>query len=158
MIVASGHAAVIMRLGRYLRTQGEGRTVLRPIADRVVAVVDLHEQQVPIIRQSFGTADGRAVTIDAAVRLQVFDAKAAALEVADYRRAVKQLTCTALRTIAAQLTVEQARASFGAITSQVRGVLAEVCGPWGIRIVGVQITAIEPVGHDGRYYPSEGKL
>jgi regulator of protease activity HflC (stomatin/prohibitin superfamily) len=138
-IVPPGHNAVISRLGRYSRTAEAGLTVLVPFADQVTAMVDMREQRLAFAPQPVRTADEFDVTIFPAVTLQVTDARAATFEIADYARAVEQLTATALRGVVGGLRREQVRSSRAWITTQVRPVLDDAIGRWGLRLGAVEI-------------------
>ncbi|MDT4949684.1 MAG: hypothetical protein QOJ37_2279, partial [Pseudonocardiales bacterium] len=45
-IVPQARAGVVERLGRYVRTQGPGLTLLLPFVDRMRPLIDLREQVV----------------------------------------------------------------------------------------------------------------
>jgi regulator of protease activity HflC (stomatin/prohibitin superfamily) len=90
------------------------------------------------------TSDNLTVAIDSVVYFQVTDARAASYEIANYIQAVEQLTITTLRNVVGSLNLEQALTSRDSINTQLRGVLDEATGPWGIRVARVEIKAIEP--------------
>ncbi len=143
-IVPQARAAVIERLGRYTRTQGPGLTVLVPFVDRMRPQIDLREQVVTFPPQPVITSDNLTVAIDSVIYYQVTDARAASYEIANYIQAVEQLTITTLRNVVGSLNLEQALTSRDSINTQLRGVLDEATGPWGIRVARVEIKAIEP--------------
>jgi regulator of protease activity HflC (stomatin/prohibitin superfamily) len=143
-IVPQANAAVVERLGRYVRTQGPGLTLLLPFVDRMRPLIDLREQVVSFPPQPVITSDNLTVAIDSVVYFQVTDARAASYEIANYIQAVEQLTITTLRNVVGALNLEQTLTSRDAINTQLRGVLDEATGPWGIRVARVEIKAIEP--------------
>jgi regulator of protease activity HflC (stomatin/prohibitin superfamily) len=143
-IVPQARAAVIERLGRYIRTQGPGLTVLVPFVDRMRPVIDLREQVVSFPPQPVITSDNLTVGVDSVVYFQVTDARAATYEIANYIQAVEQLTITTLRNVIGSLNLEQALTSRDEINSKLRGVLDEATGGWGIRVARVEIKAIDP--------------
>ena len=65
-------------------------------------------------------------------------------EIQNYIQAVEQLTITTLRNVVGALNLEQALTSRDSINTQLRGVLDEATGPWGIRVARVEIKAIDP--------------
>jgi regulator of protease activity HflC (stomatin/prohibitin superfamily) len=143
-IVPQARAGVVERLGRYVRTQGAGLTVLLPFVDRMRPLIDLREQVVSFPPQPVITSDNLTVAIDSVIYFQVTDPRAATYEIANYIQAVEQLTITTLRNVVGSLNLEQALTSRDSINTQLRGVLDEATGPWGIRVARVEIKAIDP--------------
>ncbi|MCU1657319.1 MAG: band 7 protein, partial [Pseudonocardiales bacterium] len=143
-IVPQARAAVIERLGRYVRTQGPGLTVLLPFVDRMRPMIDLREQVVSFPPQPVITSDNLTVAIDSVIYFQVTDPRAATYEIQNYIQAVEQLTITTLRNVVGSLNLEQALTSRDEINTKLRGVLDEATGPWGIRVARVEIKAIDP--------------
>jgi regulator of protease activity HflC (stomatin/prohibitin superfamily) len=143
-IVPQARAAVIERLGRYVRTQGAGLTLLLPFVDRMRPLIDLREQVVSFPPQPVITSDNLTVGVDSVIYFQVTDPRAASYEIANYIQAVEQLTITTLRNVIGSLNLEQALTSRDSINTQLRGVLDEATGPWGIRVARVEIKAIDP--------------
>ena len=84
------------------------------------------------------------MSIDTVVYFQVTDARAATYEIANYLGAVEQLTTTTLRNVVGGLNLEQALTSRDNINGQLRIVLDEATGKWGIRVGRVELKAIDP--------------
>jgi regulator of protease activity HflC (stomatin/prohibitin superfamily) len=143
-IVPQARAAVVERLGRYVRTQGPGVAVLVPFVDRMRPLIDMREQVVSFPPQPVITSDNLTVAIDSVIYFQVTDPRAASYEIQNYIQAVEQLTITTLRNVVGALNLEQALTSRDSINTQLRGVLDEATGPWGIRVARVEIKAIDP--------------
>src|SRR3954447_147031 len=143
-IVPQARAAVVERLGRYVRTATPGLTILVPFVDRMRPMLDLREQVVSFPPQPVITSDNLTVAIDSVIYFQVTDPRAATYEIQNYIQAVEQLTITTLRNVVGALNLEQTLTSRDSINSQLRGVLDEATGPWGIRVARVEIKAIEP--------------
>jgi regulator of protease activity HflC (stomatin/prohibitin superfamily) len=143
-IVPQARAGVVERLGRYVRTQGPGLTLLVPFVDRMRPLIDLREQVVSFPPQPVITSDNLTVGVDSVIYFQVTDPRAATYEIANYIQAVEQLTITTLRNVIGSLNLEQALTSRDEINSKLRGVLDEATGPWGIRVARVEIKAIDP--------------
>ncbi|MDQ1741931.1 MAG: hypothetical protein QOE23_270 [Pseudonocardiales bacterium] len=143
-IIPQARAAVVERLGRYTRTQGPGVAVLLPFVDRMRPLIDMREQVVSFPPQPVITSDNLTVGIDSVIYFQVTDPRAATYEIQNYIQAVEQLTITTLRNVVGSLNLEQTLTSRDGINTQLRGVLDEATGPWGIRVARVEIKAIEP--------------
>jgi regulator of protease activity HflC (stomatin/prohibitin superfamily) len=143
-IVPQATAGIIERLGRYQRTCTPGLTVLVPFVDRMRPLLDLREQVVSFPPQPVITEDNLVVGIDTVIYFQVTDARAATYEVANFIQAIEQLTVTTLRNVIGGLDLEATLTSRDQINGQLRGVLDEATGKWGIRVNRVEIKAIDP--------------
>ncbi|WP_225219064.1 SPFH domain-containing protein [Arthrobacter gallicola] len=143
-IIPQARAGVVERLGKYLRTLNPGLNILIPFVDRLLPLLDLREQVVSFPPQQVITEDSLVVSIDTVVYFQVTDARAATYEIANYIHAVEQLTTTTLRNVVGGLNLEEALTSRDRINGQLRGVLDEATGRWGIRVSRVELKAIEP--------------
>lgn len=143
-IIPQARARIVERLGRYHRTVTAGLTMVIPFIDRLSPIIDLREQVQPFPPQPVITEDNLVVNIDTVVYYQVTDPRAATYEIEDYIRAVEQLTTTTLRNVVGGLNLEEALTSRDQINGQLRGVLDEATGKWGIRVSRVELKAIEP--------------
>jgi regulator of protease activity HflC (stomatin/prohibitin superfamily) len=143
-IVPQARARNVERLGRYLRTLQPGLSFVIPYVDRVCPVIDLREQVVSFEPQPVITEDNLVVEIDTVLYFQVTDPRAAAYEIASYLQAVEQLTVTTLRNVVGSMDLERTLTSRDTINSQLRGVLDDATGKWGMRVNRVEIKAIDP--------------
>src|SRR5881398_1153042 len=143
-IVPQARAGVVERLGRYSRTLSAGLAIVVPFIDRIREMIDLREQVVSFQPQPVITEDNLVVSIDTVIYFQVTDPKAATYEVANYIQAIEQLTVTTLRNVIGGLDLEQTLTSRDQINAQLRGVLDEATGKWGIRVNRVELKAIDP--------------
>jgi regulator of protease activity HflC (stomatin/prohibitin superfamily) len=143
-IVPQARAGVIERLGRYHRTLNPGLAIVVPFMDRLRPLIDLREQVVSFPPQPVITEDNLVVNIDTVIYFQVNDPKAATYEIANYIQAIEQLTVTTLRNVIGGLALESTLTSRDEINGQLRGVLDEATGKWGIRVNRVELKAIDP--------------
>jgi regulator of protease activity HflC (stomatin/prohibitin superfamily) len=143
-IIPQATAGVVERLGRYHKTLLPGLNIVVPFVDRVRPLIDLREQVVSFPPQPVITEDNLVVSIDTVVYFQVTDARAATYEIANYLGAVEQLTTTTLRNVVGGLNLEEALTSRDEINGQLRIVLDEATGKWGIRVSRVELKAIDP--------------
>jgi regulator of protease activity HflC (stomatin/prohibitin superfamily) len=143
-IVPQARAGVVERLGRYSRTLNAGLAIVVPFIDRIREMIDLREQVVSFPPQPVITEDNLVVSIDTVIYFQVTDPKAATYEVANFIQAIEQLTVTTLRNVIGGLDLEETLTSRDQINTQLRGVLDEATGKWGIRVNRVEIKAIDP--------------
>jgi regulator of protease activity HflC (stomatin/prohibitin superfamily) len=145
-IVPQARAGVVERLGRYSRTLTPGLAIVVPFIDRIRDMIDLREQVVSFDPQPVITEDNLVVNIDTVIYFQVTDAKAATYEIADYIQGIEQLTVTTLRNVIGGIDLEETLTSRDNINAQLRGVLDEATGKWGIRVNRVELKAIDPPG------------
>jgi regulator of protease activity HflC (stomatin/prohibitin superfamily) len=143
-IVPQARAGVVERLGRYSRTLTPGLAIVVPFVDRIRDMIDLREQVVSFDPQPVITEDNLVVSIDTVIYFTVTDARAATYEIADYIQAIEQLTVTTLRNVIGGMALEKTLTSRDEINNQLRGVLDEATGKWGIRVNRVEIKAIDP--------------
>jgi regulator of protease activity HflC (stomatin/prohibitin superfamily) len=143
-IIPQARASVVERLGRYSRTLEPGLAIVVPFVDRVRPLIDLREQVVSFPPQPVITEDNLVVQIDSVIYYQVTDPKAASYEIANFIQAIEQLTVTTLRNVSGGMTLEQTLTSRDSINSELRIVLDEATGKWGVRVNRVELKAVDP--------------
>src|SRR6266516_2519289 len=143
-IVPQARAGVVERLGRYSRTLNAGLAIVVPFVDRIRDMIDLREQVVSFDPQPVITEDNLVVSIDTVIDFQVTDPKAATYEIANYIAGIEQLTVTTLRNVIGGMSLEDTLTSRDEINGQLRGVLDEATGKWGIRVNRVELKAVDP--------------
>jgi len=143
-IIPQAYSGVVERLGRYHKTLQPGLNILVPFIDRLRPLVDMREQVVSFPPQPVITEDNLVVSIDSVIFFQVTDARAATYEIANYLAGVEQLTVTTLRNVVGGLNLEEALTSRDNINGQLRVVLDEATGKWGLRVNRVELKAIDP--------------
>jgi regulator of protease activity HflC (stomatin/prohibitin superfamily) len=145
-IVPQSRAGVVERLGRYSRTLEAGLAIIVPFVDRLRPLIDLREQVVTFPPQPVITEDNLVVQIDTVIYFTVTEAKAVTYEVANPLQAIEQLTVTTLRNVIGGMSLEDALTSRDHINGQLRVVLDEATGKWGIRVNRVELKSIDPPG------------
>lgn len=143
-LIPQAEAAVIERLGRYSKTVSGQLTLLLPFVDKIRARVDLRERVVSFPPQPVITEDNLTVNIDTVVYFQVTSPQAAVYQISNYIVGVEQLTTTTLRNVVGGMTLEQTLTSRDSINAQLRGVLDEATGRWGLRVARVELRSIDP--------------
>ena len=144
VIVNQASTAIVERLGRFQRTLTPGLTILIPFVDRIRERVDMREQVASFPPQPVITEDNLVVSIDSVVYFQVTDPKAATYEISSFLLGIEQLTVTTLRNVIGSMDLEKTLTSRDQINGQLRGVLDEATGKWGIRVNRVELKAIDP--------------
>jgi regulator of protease activity HflC (stomatin/prohibitin superfamily) len=143
-VIPQARAGVVERLGRYSRTLTPGLTMVIPFIDRVRPLLDLREQAVSFEPQPVITEDNLVVNIDTVIYFQVTDPKSATYEIANQVNAIDLLTVTTLRNVIGGMTLEQTLTSRETINDQLRGILDEATGKWGIRVHRVELKSVDP--------------
>src|SRR6188508_1387108 len=143
-IVPQAKAGIVERLGRYQRTLPPGLALVVPFMDRVKPLIDLREQVVSFPPQPVITEDNLVVGIDTVIYFTVTDPRAATYEVANPLQAIEQLTVTTLRNVIGGMTLEDTLTSRDNVNQQLRAVLDEATGRWGIRVNRVELKSVEP--------------
>src|SRR5205814_96235 len=143
-IVPQANAGIIERLGRFHRTLSPGLAIVVPFIDRLRPLIDLREQVVSFKPQPVITEDNLVVSIDSVIYFQVTDPKSATYEIFNYIQAIEQLTVTTLRNVIGGMALEKTLTSRDEINGQLRGVLDDATGKWGIRVNRVELKAIDP--------------
>ena len=143
-IVPQARAGLVERLGRYQRTLDPGLAVIVPFVDRLRPLIDMREQVVSFPPQPVITEENLVINIDSVIYFQVTNPKDASYEIADYISGVEQLTVTTMRNLIGSMTLEETLTSRDQISAQLRGVLDEATGRWGIRVNRVELKSIDP--------------
>ena len=143
-VVPQSRALVIERLGKFHTVMFAGLHLVIPFLDRIASRVDLREQVTSFPPQPVITADNVVVSIDSVIYYQINDPMRATYEVVNYIQAIEQLTVTTLRNVIGSLDLEATLTSRDSINTQLRGVLDEATGRWGIRVNRVELKAIDP--------------
>jgi regulator of protease activity HflC (stomatin/prohibitin superfamily) len=143
-IIPQARARNVERFGRYTKTLQPGMNMIIPFIDRVKSMIDLREQVVSFTGQRVITEDNLVVSIDTVLFFQVTDPRAADYEIVNYIQAIEQLTATMLRSVIGSMDLEKTLTSRETINTQLRGVLDDASGKWGIRVTRVEIRTIDP--------------
>ena len=143
-VIPQARAGVVERLGRYSRTLEPGLTIITPFIDRVKPLVDLREQVVNFSPQSVITEDNVVVGIETVLYFTITDPRSASYEIANPLQAIEQLTVTTLRNVIGGLTLEKTLTARENVNTELRVVLDEATGKWGIRINRVEIKSVDP--------------
>ncbi|RZS43714.1 regulator of protease activity HflC (stomatin/prohibitin superfamily) [Herbihabitans rhizosphaerae] len=144
LVIPQSQSAVVERLGKFRTVATAGLNFLVPFLDRVRERLDLREQVVSFPPQPVITQDNLTVSIDTVVYFQVTDSRSAVYEISNYIVGVEQLTTTTLRNVVGGMSLEETLTSRDSINSQLRGVLDEATGRWGIKVNRVELKAIDP--------------
>ena len=143
-VVQQSRAYVIERLGAFHAVWGVGIHFKIPFIERVAKNVSLKEQVVDFAPQPVITKDNVTMQIDTVLYFQITDPKLYAYGVENPMTAIENLTATTLRNIIGDLELDQSLTSRDHINTQMRAILDEATGPWGIKVNRVELKNIMP--------------
>ncbi|WP_158744781.1 SPFH domain-containing protein [Acidisphaera sp. L21] len=138
--------AVVLRLGRFHAIKGPGLVLVIPLLDQVAVTVDMRVETTTITAEQALTRDTVAVGVDAIVFWQVSDARAAAINIANYRQAIERVSQTSLREMIGSTDLAQLLSDRKAADEKLRVTIGDKTGSWGVAIRSVEIkdVAIPP--------------
>jgi regulator of protease activity HflC (stomatin/prohibitin superfamily) len=131
--------AVILRLGRFDRLGGPGLYFVIPLLEQVTMVIDNRVQTTSITAEQALTKDTVAVGVDAIVFWQVTDAKAAAINIANYREAIERVAQTTLREMIGSTELQRLLSDRQAADEKLRASITDKTSNWGVAATSVEI-------------------
>ena len=143
-IISQAQAAVVERLGTYVKTWETGLHIKVPFIERVAKTVTLKEQVVDFAPQPVITKDNVTMQIDTVVYFQITDPKLYTYGVDHPMAAIENLTATTLRNIIGDLELDATLTSRDVINTRMRSILDSATDPWGIKINRVELKNIIP--------------
>ena len=138
-IASEWQRAVILRLGRFNKVSGPGIYLVFPLIDTVAQVIDLRIQTTMITAEQALTRDTVAVGVDAIVFWQVADARAAAVQIADYRQAIERVAQTSLREMIGATDLSKLLSDRKTADEQLRITISTKTATWGVTASSVEI-------------------
>lgn len=133
--------AIVLRLGKFNRTVGPGLFFKWPITEQAIKR-DKRIRTLDIRKQQVITRDNISVGIDAVVFLKVVDTKKTIVEIQDFVYSVKQYSQTTLRNVIGQKSLDELLSERDKIAEDIRKIVDEVSGKWGIDIISVELQDI----------------
>jgi regulator of protease activity HflC (stomatin/prohibitin superfamily) len=130
---------VVLRLGRFSRLGGPGLYLILPGIDQVTMVIDNRVQTTSITAEQALTRDTVAVGVDAIVFWQVTDAKAAAINIANYREAIERVAQTTLREMIGSTELSRLLSDRQAADEKLRASITSKTMTWGVAATSVEI-------------------
>ena len=131
--------AVVLRLGRFARLGGPGLYLVIPLLEQVTAIIDNRVQTTSITAEQALTRDTVAVGVDAIVFWQVTDARAAAINIANYREAIERVAQTTLREMIGSTDLQRLLSDRQAADEKLRASISSKTSTWGVAAVSVEI-------------------
>ena len=130
---------VILRAGKLQGVKGPGLFVIFPILDQVVAVIDERIQTTAFSAEQALTRDTVPVNIDAIIFWRVHDARAAALEITDYRTAIDRIAQTSLREMIGASMLSALLSELKSADERLQKEIGRKTEAWGVTVSAVEI-------------------
>jgi regulator of protease activity HflC (stomatin/prohibitin superfamily) len=134
--------AIVFRLGRYTGTRGPGLYWLVPFIERQ-QTIDMRTKTVELEQQETITKDSVTIKVNAVLWFKVINPADAVIKVADYNKAVYQLSVTALRNIIGQNQLDEVLRERAHINSSLLQIVDAATETWGVKIELVEIKDVE---------------
>src|SRR5580658_5313281 len=123
--------AVILRLGHFHSLRGPGLFFILPVLDAIPYWIDTRVITTGFKAEKTLTKDTVPVEVDAVLFWKVEDPKKAALDVADYQ--------TALRDVIGKTMLSDMLEGRDKISSMLQKIIDERTEPWGINVISVEV-------------------
>jgi len=130
---------VILRAGKLQGVKGPGLFVIFPVLDNVVAVIDERIQTTAFNAEQALTRDTVPVNVDAIIFWRVHDARAAALEITDYRTAIDRVAQTSLREMIGASMLSTLLSDRKSADERLGEEIGGKTKAWGITVLSVEI-------------------
>jgi len=130
---------VILRAGKLQGVKGPGLFWIFPVLDQVVAVIDERIQTTAFNAEQALTRDTVPVNVDAIIFWKVHDARAAALEITDYRTAIDRIAQTSLREMIGASMLSALLSELKSADERLRNEIGRKTEAWGVSVSAVEI-------------------
>jgi regulator of protease activity HflC (stomatin/prohibitin superfamily) len=142
-VVAQYEKGLVLRLGRYRATADSGLTFLVPMIEDMIKV-DMRERVINVEPQKVITKDNVSVTVDAVIYYRISDPVKATFEVQNFAYAATTLAQTNLRNLIGDKSLDETLTARDTINANLRAVLDEATGTWGVKVTRVEVQKIDP--------------
>jgi len=130
---------VVLRAGELQGVRGPGLFFILPVVDTVVAVIDERIQTTAFNAEQALTRDTVPVNVDAIIFWRVHDARAAALEITDYRTAIDRIAQTSLREMIGASELSALLSELKSADERLRTEIGRKTQAWGVSVSAVEI-------------------
>lgn len=134
---------VVLRLGKFSRVAGPGIFFTIPLIESCTLRVDTRIRTTMFGAEETLTSDLVPLNVDAVLFWHVWDAKFACTEVNDFARAISLAAQAALRDAIGRASVAEVAIRRQQLDRELKGVLDEKAGPWGITVLSVELRDIK---------------
>ncbi len=140
-VIEEGDEAIIVRLGKCIRTLEPGIHLVIPFLD--TTLIDTVREQLLDIAPQFGfTRDNIPIQVDSLVYWKILNLRRAYYSTEDLEQSLNALVITSILSEIAQLDLREALSSRSKINQVVLNFVDEAAASWGIKILRVEIQDI----------------
>jgi len=133
---------VMLTMGRYSGTKNPGWRLVIPIFQRMMKI-DMRVAVVDVPDQDAITRDNISVNVNAVVYYKVMDARAAIIEIEDFRYAISQLAQTTMRDVVGEMELDELLANRDTVSRKIKELVDAASDPWGISVSAVELKHVE---------------
>jgi regulator of protease activity HflC (stomatin/prohibitin superfamily) len=142
-ILAEYERGVIFRLGHLLPyAKGPGVILVFAPIDRMVRI-SLRQEALEVPPQDIITRDNVTLKVNAVIFLRVIEPRKAVVEVSNYVYQTSQFAQTTLRSVLGEVELDELLAHREKINLRLQGILDQHTGPWGIKVVNVEVKQVD---------------
>ena len=134
--------AVVLRFGKFSRTEGPGLYFSIPFIEHVALKADHRVMLTGFSAEETLTSDLVPINVDAVLFWMVWDAQKACLEVENYYNSVSLTAQTALRDAIGRASASEVATRRNQLDEELQKVIEEKTSVWGITILSVEIRDI----------------
>jgi RNA polymerase-interacting CarD/CdnL/TRCF family regulator len=141
-VVDEWDRVVVLRLGRFAGLRGPGLVLVIPFIEWVSRTVDMRIRTQLLTSETAMTKDSVSVKVEAVMVWSVSDAKTAAVDVADYQRAVERAGMVSLRETIGAIDLDKLLSAFDEVDRKITESLIKRTKNWGVKVASVDIRDI----------------
>jgi len=155
-IVFEYKRAVKFRFGKYIKILQPGFRWIIPLIE-TTQFVDIRVITINILSQEVMTQDNVPSRVDGVLFYKIDNAERAVLEVENYDFAITLLAQAALRDVCGKVDLDTILSKREEMGKNIRNIVEDVTGAWGISIIDVKIKDIELPGNMKRSMASQAE-
>lgn len=144
IIVPQGFEDIVERFGRYHKTLRPGINFILPILDSIETRVCIKETLIQIRSQEVISRDNALIMVDGIAFYQIVNSRNVTYTIKDFRIALENVIMTNIRTVMGSLDLDDILSNRELINSKLLNVLDDITGPWGVKVVRVELKDITP--------------
>ncbi len=133
---------VMLTMGRYSGTKEPGWRLVIPVFQRMMKI-DMRVAVIDVPDQDAITRDNISANINAVVYYKVSNARAAIIEIEDFRFAISQLAQTTMRDIVGEMELDELLINRDTVSKKIKEIVDAASDPWGISVIAVELKHVE---------------
>ncbi|WP_436872483.1 SPFH domain-containing protein [Acinetobacter haemolyticus] len=143
-LVPQGYKWIVQRLGKYHTTLGPGLNFVIPYIDEVAYKITTKDIVLDIPSQEVITSDNAVLVMNAVAYINITTPEKAVYGIENYTWAIQNLVQTSLRSIAGEMSLDDALSSRDHIKAKLKAAISDDIADWGITLKTVEIQDIQP--------------